>query len=555
MPKVPEYNRQTTAVQVLPNARANVSGATPEAFGAMGDVRSQVQSDTTKNLGIVTQIRDRADDAAVKEAYIAAQNYRNDLIWNQKDGLQTRQGKSAIGSLNYYGDKYQEKISEIGKGLSNDRQRQMFQQLERRVRQGLVDTVNRHEFAETQKYQVEINQSGINAAVETASNYWQDPSGNEYNTALEDVEIFVRSQAEIQGHGESWVQDNIQKIKSSVHKNTIDRMLTNDMDSNAVDFFESVKNLMTPDDQAIAEKAIDTAIFRRESQELSDKIVSESTSLSQVYASAKEIDDPKLRDEVTRRAVSDYKAIKESREYDLKQMFDEDAKKVFESGNIDSISEMRWNSYPVDYRQDFIKLAKGPPAETKWERYYYLKNMAERPELRKKFASHDLMRERVYLADAEFKELVNAQMKLNSGDSEINKLLDTDRTYSQIVNDTLDEIGIEKDSQNGILFKNEMQRNVTILQNEKGRELTDDEVLSLANTLTTKVDIVGAIRNRPIFTLNAGDEIDLSDIEIPSFERRLIENELARRGLDPKDEEIVKEMYIRKLRGLGYVPQ
>jgi soluble lytic murein transglycosylase len=204
-------------------------------------------------------------------------------------------------------------------------------------------------------------------------------------------------------------------------------------------------------------------------------------------------------------------------------------------------------SVPVDDVDKVMNFAKkisaGDPVSTDWALFYRFKSDD------KLLKDTNLMAFRDKLDDGEFKELVNRQQTLNSGDeTQLTNL----RTPKQILDGFMVQAGIDptpkEDDKTGSAtvgkIWNAYETKVREAEQDKGKKLTSEELQKVAAQLFTQVGVKGLLygtNEKPKVLLEEGDKIT-----IPSSERQaIIEAWKAARPDRAITEDDIMTMYAR----------
>ena len=204
-------------------------------------------------------------------------------------------------------------------------------------------------------------------------------------------------------------------------------------------------------------------------------------------------------------------------------------------------------SVPVDDVDKVMNFAKkisaGDPVSTDWALFYRFKSNE------KLLKDTNLMAFRDKLDDGEFKELVNRQQTLNSGDeTQLTNL----RTPKQILDGFMVQAGIDptpkEDDKTGSAtvgkIWNAYETKVREAEQDKGKKLTSEELQKVAAQLFTQVGVNRSWwfdTEKPKVLLESTDEV-----KVPDLDRQTIIQ--ARRKANPGmqiTEEIIKYDYMR----------
>lgn len=558
MPRVPVVQAQVQQ-QAIPGIRMQ-DNLPIEAFGG-GEIISgpmQAGRELAQTAGkIFQEEKKKADDAATSDYYAKLASHKQNLFWNPKDGAFTKKGSEALAAPDEYGNKFDTFADELEKGMSQS-QVAMAKKIRQKERMDFDSQLSRHVAKEAEDYTESASKAGIiTARNDAVLNYQQPGYVNEKIKLQEDA--FLSTSA---GLHQDVVKNEIQNIRSNTHSAVINRMLENNQDGLAKNYFEKNKADLTPDDFKNLNKSINTGTLRGESQRASDKIIVSTDSMSSALEEARKIDNPELRDETARR-VKDYYYTKKLAEEERNERLHKQAGQIIdESGDIDSIPPAMWNELSVSDRSSLRsysdKRKKGEEPSTDWESYYSLKTMAASPDLRQEFMRTNLMQYRDKLSDSEFKDLANLQDGLRNKSGQTTKELDGYRSNHEIVNTALSAMGLEpnpkpreKDAASVSLFKRKVDEAVVQYQQRSGKPINSTEMQAIVDDLSVE----GVVKRGWLFDdrarqfeLEPGQELEFRVKDIPSREKAKIEQALRSRNL-PVTEDRITALYTRKVRG------
>lgn len=549
MPTVPRYEANQVREAGLPQGRIDAR-VSADAFGA-GEARAL--SGAFQEAGkIVQDYTNYADQVAIMEAQKKATELETTLLYDPKVGALNQKGKNAFTLQESVPAAYKKGIEEISAGL-NERQKMAFGKLT--MDQGLrIDrNVQRHVSGEISSYDnaetIAFVETQKNAAIEG----YRDPG----RVALS----IQQQQTALAAHGQriglppDQVKLLADKAASETHTAVLERYMNGNEDIKAQEYYDANKDFLVGKDKVAVEKAIEISSLRGKSQRESDRILSKYSSLTPALEEAKDIEDPKLRDETVRRVNEGFTQRRQAERLDLEQAHIGAVNTIDKTGSIDNIPPRTWDRFTVSERNSLIAYARnknnGVEPETKWDLYYEMKTQAASPELRDVFLRTNLYKYRNLLADAEFKELVNAQTQLRSGKGST-KDLDGFLTDMQIATQALREIKVKPDSPQGVAFYRRMDQEVKALQDRTGKKATNEDLQRIADDLRIRgVTDKGWLwdTKKYKFETMPDESFDIKASDVPKEERYKIESALKRKNL-PVTDEAVLDLY-KRMRGQG----
>jgi len=539
----------------IPGVRVN-NDAPLESFG--GGAGNAEVFKSIGNVGleaskVYEEEKKKADDSATTEYYAKLAQKKQQLFWDPKSGVMTQKGSNSFTAPETYGKQFDDYADELEKSLSGT-QIAMAKKIRMKEKLEFDGQILHHVSQESDKYQDETVKSGIMAARNDAILNYNNPGAVDDKIRLQES-IYHQTAT---GKPAALVEVEMKDIRSKTHFAVIDRMLDNGSDIQAKQYFEKVKDQLTGPDVDTVEKNLKAGTLAGESQRTSDQIFNSSRTMEDALTKALAIQDPKLRDETERR-VKDRFAMKQLAIKNQEEQNSKSAGNIIDqTGNTDNIPRSVWNTFSVSDKSSLEAYAKhkreGTQPVTDWNQYYNLKTMASSPEMRSEYQRINLMKYRSNLADAEFKELVNAQEGLRKGDDKTAKLLDGVRTDAEIVNNALKQAGVDPNSKDETeatqinSFRRQVDEKVIAVQQASGKKINSVELQKITDSLIVEgVTSKGWLwdTKKRKFELNPGEKLQFRLGDIPAQEKALIEQTLQRRGIPVTDDKIL-ELYSRK---------
>lgn len=557
MPTVPRIE-STVREQAIPNIR-QADSAPIEAFGG-GQALAPVAQAAARGLNYADQVfqeeKKKADDVATTAAYAEAVKRRNALMYDPKTGAMNRQGKDAFGVVDEYTATYKKDLDAIEEGLGSEDQKAMFKKIRLQQESDLNNDLVKHTFTESKKFDEQTTESGLAVTRDDAVLNYQNPL--KVQSAIETQTALIKAHAERNGLPPEYVGLKVREAASKTHGAVIDRMLANGSDMEAKAYYEKVKDQISGTDSVTLEKNLEEGTRRGMAQRQSDEIYKTTSSLSTALEKARSIEDPKLRDDVTTRIKDNY-SLKKLAENDRNEQLHKQAGNIIDqTGDTDKIPPAIWGQFTVSEKASLRAYAKnkreGVQPETNWDEYYNLKTQAATPALRSEFMQANLMTYRSKMADPEFKELVNLQTQLRTGDTAADKILDGYRSDQEIVNTALNEAGINPSPKDGTndakkvaLFRRQVDQEVIARQTQTGKKVNSQEMQQIVDNLMVKgITKKGWIfdTRKAKFELEPGEKLEFTIKDVPATERAKIEQALTARKIPVTEEKII-ELYTR----------
>jgi hypothetical protein len=500
MPTVPKYEKRVEERGIGDISLRSTAPVVGRVFN--GDA---VAGALTQVAGLVQDFQNEADKVKIKQARNDLNKWETDNVYDYRSGAVAKTGESSFGIVPELKSSLDKFSQDYRGGLSNDRQRQAFDDMVAE-RWGHVEgwaqghMAKQAEVVKNTTFRATLDSSKARAA--------SDPSTIE-------TELSVINEAILDQYGKTmtpeFISNEMRNQESDLHKGVVNAILLKGDEQGAESYYTAKKDRIAAEDRGAIEAKI-----KQHGEQLQ-----------------------KERKEKLEMAALN--VIEETKD------FDSLPKNVIAA--LDASTRSAYRSYAD-------RLSKGEQVETDWGVYYGLKNMAaDGGKAREAFVGTNLNQHRDRLADSEYKELVNLQMKHRSGE-DVDKTLGGYRTRTQIVEGALNESGIsKKDSNKDTIgrFQRMVDERVLERQKQTGKPVADEEFQQIVDNLLIKVVVkdggVGFFDKKiQAFQLKPGDEVvpisrkrDIPEAEIPK-----IEKVLNAHGI-PVTDDVVIEFYNRLL--------
>lgn len=560
MPKVPSYSGDVRE-RPLPGARLDVR-VTPADFGAgIGEVLQKVGADLWEKEA------QKADETAVMAAVGQLKAYTNGKLYDPNNGVLNKRGKDAIGVTESAQVEYDDKISEIeGSLLSNDRQKSAYRRQATAMRGDFDLTLQRHVATEIRNYDKEEFSNFIKSSQDRAALNYRDPMlvAAETESIRQEALKFARRN----GLGPQWAERFTSDTVSATHVAVIDRMLANNQDSLAREYYKVVAPALTGVDATRVEKAVQAGVLRGESQRKADEILAGNPDRADINARVRKIDNPELRDAVQQRVDAELARRDQAQRDDQENVMTAMATMIDRGALVHNLKgQLSWQNLTVAQRSSLEAYARarerGENIQTDWSTYYELTTMAATTATQDKFMKTNLLQYRDKLGDAEFKQLVQIQGALRSRDDrqDTKLLLNGMRTTKQIVDDSLAAVNIDPTPKPGsdaskrvAQFRRIIDEKIIAFKKANNREPNDTEVQELVDSLLVKGKVKGSglifDDTALAFEADPNKLFVVSIKDVPPNEVTKIRQALTRAGRPVTDADVLK-LYNLRLRGIG----
>lgn len=555
MPTVPRLNGPQVQQAAMPNARFEAN-AGAGAFGDLGT--KQLTTAAVDTVGVVDKVyreeKAKADDTVVKKAYADMLKASNTLRWDPDSGAFGKKGKDAFGVPDEYGKRFDDSAAEIEKGLSNDDQKRMFNEMRQKMRVDFDADLQKHVFMEKGKYELEVTDNAIKAEQDNAILNYHDPE--KVAQSLELQKSLLVDHAQKNGKSAEWLQQQTALITGKTHEGIINRMIQNGNDMEAKNYFEAHKDEMSGSDIGQMEKVVHAASTKAEAVRITDELMAKYSNMGDALKDprVKKLEDEDLRLALEDRIQNQYGVKERARAMKAENLLRNATDIVEKSGDYTKVPPQIVAQLDMGQRRTLQAYAKavseGDQIATDWSRYYELKTMASSPELANKFAQTNLLTERMRLGNTEFKELMNLQTSMRNKDGKSDDELKGIRTRTQIINDALAAADIDPTPKQGTKDAervNQLRRRMDEIdqayftQNKKrmsNEELAQQVDKQLTKVITDKGWLYDT--KKYSFETEKGEAVGVAVKNIPRPERLKIEQALRSNNKPVTDDNITQ---------------
>lgn len=555
MPTVPAP-RQTVGLEPLPGARVAVD-APIEAFGGgVANPRLDLSPLEAQAHDIFTEAKRNADETAVVAAASKASDLETQLT------IQTRQrlGQDAFSAPEQVTEDWEKSTQEIEAGLTNDTQRAAFARVKASHWNQLNSAVQGHVADQRQKYDAQVTDDAISSERNAAIVNFDNPGRVALSIANQTAAIAGHLRKIYNGQiPEGLLEKATLAASSATQTDVIERMLANGQDLAARTYYKAVKDQISGQDATKVEKALEVGSKRGESQRQADKILAMPDLDEQgAVAKAREITDPDVRDGTEERIRREFTERAQQQRAERDATFQRASDQLERArGDVNKISPSDWAGLTLAERSSLRAygktLTEGVPVKTDLGTYYSLRTMAVTPETKDKFLKHNLMIDRPYLSDGDFKQLVDLQADLKKGDQASEEKLHAIRTNDQIVTDALEGVGLgvvaskrEKDKPIIDTIRRSVDAAVLQEQARTGKPVKSADVQRITDEILTQhvVSTPGWLfgtneANKRLYEMGPDDQLVLTVKDIPKADRDALAARLKKAGLPVTDESLV----------------
>lgn len=564
-PGAPEYNEPQIGYSPLPDVHISPRemNVPVEAFGG-GQSRAAENQAVDQFGNDIAEIgkaqKQRADDTAMIDANSQTMKFKQGLLYGTQatdaqpatPGALNIHGKDAFGISGDYAQKFDDFTNNIASSLTPDQQT-LYMKLAANQKEDLASTLEKHTYQETQNYNDEVVKNGLSVNRDEAVLNYNDP--DKVSDAIDSQKRILTDNAQKKGLPPEELQAQLNQVTSSTYQGVIDRMLANNQDQLARDFYDQHKDEITDAGVRTAlDKALNEGNMRGESQRLVDDMESKKMTPDQAQDYFKTIENPELRDKVQERYKNDIMEKKRAQQENQSDLFRGAYNTLQKNGSLDAVSPNVMAAMTPEQQESLQKsqrqLIEGTQSVTAPSTYYKLTQMAQKDP--KGFQNLNLMQYQPDLSPSDFKHFANAQADAQKGDStKLNGIL----SNKQIVDDVLASSGVDPHAKatsgagkQAAEFSLAVNQQVQQLETSTGKKVTSDDVKSIAKqqmmNVTTGEHWYGNSK-KPMYQVGPND-----NVVIPPKDSDQITQALQKRGISPNTQNM-REMYLRGLKSGG----
>lgn len=565
MPTVPRLQNPVQE-SALPNVQVGVE-APLAAFGG-GDAAAGATKATNDflqtSIDFASEYKDQADKARFEEAVINETNIKNNLFWNVDTGAFNRKESAALGIQEEYGASYDDYVSKIEKGLSNDRQKNQFRAYVAKSKSDFNNNLMKHSFQEGEKYKDSIYKNGVQTAQNNAVLNWNNLT--EVDKSVIKANQLITENLTSKGVPSDEIDATRAKVTGDIYAQVINRMIDHGDDQAASKLYNDLKNEMKRQSEAIGprtlflddqsvmmiEKNLELSSTRGGAQRISDAMIAKHPNdIGAAFKEADKIagDNVKLREasrDKIKQSYSDMEAAKNFRQDKIK---DQAYSIITKTGSADKVPPSMFNSLDPEQQTALKKyaqsVASGDFIPNNYAVSTQLENMAaDSPE---EFLKIDLFtKHRQELDNQHFDRLVGLRSSLLKKDEKAIEELRGYRSATTVVDEALKEVGVTetkkpKDyskirSDIEIDYKEFVSKHKRKPDNQELKKITDLHVL---NTINPKKIDSWFRGEKPAYKRKAGEEF----IYVPNADQEAKIKEVLKKSNLPTTEKAVVDYY------------
>lgn len=513
--------------------------------------------------------KEHADTLAALDAKNQLSNAETQILYDPEDGALLKKGKDAVQVPGIVADKYSQSYNEIRDSLQNDSQKLAFDEYYKQNSANLNRTVQTHVGEELHKFDNETTVAVVSNERGIAVTNYQNPDLIQQSITNQNDEIKKWAARNGVPDDSPILTDKIRDATSKTQAEVISRMLDNNQDLQAQNYYSQVKGQLSGDEIGKIEKQLQVGSLKGSSQRKADEITNVNESYQDALEDVKDIQDPKLRDATQERVKNYFDAQKQASLYDREQTLQQATNDIVTSNGQKDIPTSVLATLEPKQIESLNELRKqtisGVQPQADGPAFYKFQTMASTADTRSTFENTDLTSELVgKVTTTELHGLIEMQSKMRERDGATTDLLDYMDNNNKIKRDVLTKAGIapgstgifsfgSSDSKPFIQINSVIDQDVAQKEKALGRQLTSDEMTDVVNRFATKVvtnpgflGLGNLFGGSSKFVGNvAPEDIQLSDIPIDV--RNNLTNALQSKNW-PVNEKNIKDFYIKGLK-------
>jgi hypothetical protein len=504
--------------------------------------------------------RDRADSVAILEAQRKLGEWENARV---TEALNLK-GKDALGLPENMAAEFEKVSGEIEKGLSTQRQRDMFLRLKTDRGLGVDLTMRRHVAQEINRYEAEELEGFLQNTVSSGALHANDPK-RVFTDLAAGVEA-IRTHGKNTGKSDQAVEAQVLKFSTAMHEGVIDRLLATEQDRAAKAYLAETRDQIDGRKIAEIEKALEEGSLRGEAQRHADDIINSGASFEEQRAAAKKLE-PKVRERALA-IIEHEQAVRDRADREQHEKWTTEGRNIIDrTGDWRSIPASTWSKLTIQETAALKAYAEHKvaqvPVKTNPHLYAQLSQMAtsDDPEVRKRFQQMNLTEHIASLSMSDFQEFVKAQGVGRAGDeAKARGLLINAAAQTQMVNDALVSMGLDPtppqpgtktfDEQTAYRvgeFRRSVREAVSRLEQDQKKPATDEQLQSIVDRLRTPVGEKVTRDNWlwpdtkvTAFAFETAQAQATKVTDIPHGERQKIEEALRKNSLPISDDSVLR---------------
>jgi hypothetical protein len=271
MPKLPDASMLGERPRIVPktgvqsfNPNTGFETAPGKALGQLAGT-IEVASKEIERANLYTD-KIRAEDAFNKIREQEANLRSGD------DGFVNRRGEDAATKpvVEDYTKRFDIAAEQIANGLGNDRQKEFFRQRAAISRLQFSQDLLNHVTREKDQFETGVYKSTIDLEMNNAVDRYQDPAG--IGLSIERMTNAINQEGDRKGWSKEQIDATRSNVVSKTNRGIVERMLANNEDIAASNYYKANKKLINGDDAIALEKSLEIGNTRVLAQTFADEV-------------------------------------------------------------------------------------------------------------------------------------------------------------------------------------------------------------------------------------------------------------------------------------------
>ena len=277
----------------LARARATIN----DTIGAVGNMAAR--AGIAAFTGLREQERERANQVALLAASSELDKWELERLHDPEKGALNVRGEASFTLPEDIDQEYEKVAGTIEAKLGTPEQKAAWSRMKQERGANIALNIRRHVAGEMRTYETTKLKATIEGAQQLAIANALDPRrvGVEMTRAID----AMRAAAPRLGVSQEVLDQQIRAFQSGTHEGVIENLIANDQERAAAAYFAEAREQIHGDRHDDITKMLEAGSLKKQGQEESDKIIAAGGTLTEQRAKAKQIADPKLRDEVMAR--------------------------------------------------------------------------------------------------------------------------------------------------------------------------------------------------------------------------------------------------------------
>lgn len=255
---------------------------------------------TVGNVSDAVKVEEARTDTIVSEdAFNRLREKQINLTIGEKEGFVHQKGSLVLDGKMYtdYTTRFDEAVGEIGSGLSNNRQRDLFRQRAGMANLQYKENLLQHIVREKDAFAKQVFDKGVELETRDVALRWQDP--NAIAMSLTRVNGLISAESD----REMWPAQKLEALRSEavskIHASVVANALSSDNYAYAQKWFDAHKEEITGQEAVTLKKALEEGGIRTQAQQQTDMLLKKTGGdYGLAIKEADKINDEKIREVV-----------------------------------------------------------------------------------------------------------------------------------------------------------------------------------------------------------------------------------------------------------------